>query len=558
MASCWLRSAITLSLALSAASAQAHDTTIKAEPTAQAEAEATVPLYDNLGNLSYPISTQSEQAQRYFDQGLRLTYAFNHQEALKAFREAQRLDPDSALSYWGEAFVLGPNINAPMDAAADNPAVAAIRKAMDLAHHAKPHEQALIESLSLRYATAPEADRAALNEAYAVAMLEAARRFPDDQEIGVLAMDAIMNTSPWDYWEADGVTPKGRIGEAIAIAERVLAANPDHPGAIHLYIHLTEASNNPSRAEVYADRLANLMPGAGHLVHMASHVYFRIGRYHDSTEINKQAVQVDEEYLAQAEDSDAYAHSYYPHNIHFVVASAQVEGDGVTAMEYAKRLDGKIPEAVAAQVGWIQAILTAPYFVHAQFTDAEQVLALAEPEEDFPFIKAMWHYARAVAWVQQGDLEQARAEAAAIDQLKRDGDYSMLLAWAVPAPDILDLARHVVEGRIAMAEDDPERAIREFGIAVTIQDSLSYMEPPFWYYPVRQSLGAALLLADRAEEAEQAFIKALEDFPNNALSLYGLMQAQQAQDKLVAARESEEKFRRAWNGGDQKIEPRHM
>lgn len=552
-----LHSAILLALALAGAGAYAHDTTVKAQP-APARAGATVPLYDNLGNLSYPISTHSQQAQRYFDQGLRLTYAFNHYEALRAFREAQRLDPECALCYWGEAFVLGPNINAPMDAAAGDPAVAAIRKAQALAHHAKPHEQALIEALALRYSAAPDADRTALNEAYATAMVEAARRFAEDQEIGVLAVDALMNTSPWDYWEADGVTPKGRIGEAIAIAERVLAANPEHPGAIHLYIHLTEASNDPYRAEPYADRLTDLMPGAGHLVHMASHTYFRIGRYRDSAEVNKRAVQVDEDYLAQAEASETYAHGYYPHNIHFVVASAQMEGDGITAVEYARRLDGKIPAHIAAQVGWVQAILTAPYFAHAQFTDPDTVLALAEPEGGFPFVKAMWHYARAVARVQRGEPEQARTEAAAIDRLKRDGDYSMLLAWAVPAPDILDLARHVVEGRIAMIEDDSERAIQEFTTAAAIQDSLAYMEPPFWYYPVRQSLGAALLQAGRAEEAERAFSQALEDFPNNALSLYGLMQAQQAQGNEVAARESEARFRRAWNGGDVKIDLRHL
>lgn len=528
-----------LSAALLAAGAMAHEPVAPADPKAQS---ATVPLYDNLGNLTYPVTTASELAQRYFDQGLRLTYAFNHAEALRAFREAQRQDPNCALCYWGEAFVLGPNINAPMDAGASNPAVAAIAKAQALAHHAAAHEQALIAALAERYSDAAGAERAALDAAYADAMAEAHRRFPDDPEIAILYVDALMNLSPWDYWEADGETPKGRIGEAVAIAEKVLAAHPDHPGAIHLYIHLTEASNTPQRAEKHAERLASLMPGAGHLVHMASHVYIRVGRYHDSVELNKQAVAADEAYLAQTEAEGLYPYGYYPHNIHFVVVSAQMTGDEATAIEYAKRLEGKIPDEVAAQVGWIQAILQAPYFAHAQLSDPETILGLADPGDRFPLVKAMWHYARGVAYAQQDRVEEARGESARIAALGRSGDFSMLLAWAVPAPDLLSLARHVVEGRIAQAQGDAETAVREFRIAATIQDSLPYMEPPLWYYPVHQSLGAALLQAGKPAEAEAVFRESLERSPNNPWTLYGLMEAQKAQGDEPGAQQTEKQL----------------
>jgi tetratricopeptide (TPR) repeat protein len=287
--------------------ALAHETSQPAKPD-QADTMASVPLYDNLGDLSYPITTHHALAQRYFDQGLRLTYAFNHGEALQAFREAQRHAPECAMCYWGEAFVLGPNINAPMDAAAIKPAVAAIAKAQRFASQATPREQALIQALAKRYADDPKADRAALNQAYANAMAEAANRFPEDQDIAVLYIDALMNVSPWDYWEADATTPKGRIGEALQVAERVLATNPDHPGAIHLYIHLTEASANPDRAEPYADRLVHLMPGAGHLVHMPSHTCFRIGRDHESAETNKAAGQAVVAYLARVLAGGCYAY----------------------------------------------------------------------------------------------------------------------------------------------------------------------------------------------------------------------------------------------------------
>lgn len=538
-----LNTALLLALAITTHPGLAH------EPTAPVDAAAPadeVPLYDNLGDLHYPVSTGSELAQRYFDQGLRWTYAFNHAEARRAFRAAQQHDPSCALCYWGEAFVLGPNINAPMDEAAGNPALTAIRRAQALAHHAAPHEQALIAALAERYAL--DGDRGSLDAAYAEAMVEANRRFPDDPEIAVLTVDALMNLSPWDYWQADGVTTKGRAGEAIAIAEQVLASHPKHPGAIHLYIHLTEASAHPEKAEPHAEKLADLMPGAGHLVHMASHTYFRIGRYADSVEVNQRAVQADEAFLARAPASEQYAHGYFPHNIHFVAASAQMIGDGATAIEYAERLPDEIPDHVAEQIGWVQAILTAPHFAHAQFTAPGQVMQLPDPGDEFPFIKGMWHYARGVASARLGDPDQAREEAARIAALRQDGDFEMLLAWAVPAPDVLDLARHVVEGRIAQAEGDHDRAAREFGIAAAIQDTIAYMEPPYWYYPVSRSQGAALLQLGRAEGAAQAFERSLEAFPENGLSLWGLAQAQQALGLTDAAAATEQRFRSSWAG----------
>src|SRR5215831_19943745 len=402
-----------LSGAIMAGSASAHEPQTSVR-LAQAEASAAVPLYTNLGNLTYPITTPNPLAQRYFDQGLRLTYAFNHAEALRAFREAQRQDPTCAMCYWGEAFVLGPNINAPMDDTAESPAVAAITKAKALAPRLSEREQMLINALITRYTDAPKTERAALNRAYAEAMVEATRRFPDDTEIAVLTVDAIMNLSPWDYWEVDGKTPKGQIGDAIRIAEHVLARHPDHPGAIHLYIHLTEASAAPERAEPYANRLAALMPGAGHLVHMGSHTFFRVGRYHDSAETNKAAVKADEAYLARVQDAGLYAYGYYPHNIHFVLVSAQMMGDSKTALAYVQRLDGKIPDAMAEKVGWVQAIKTAPYFAHAQFSTPEAILALPDPGDKFPLVKAMWHYARGVSLAAQGRIEPAQQEAARI------------------------------------------------------------------------------------------------------------------------------------------------
>ena len=378
-------------------------------------------------------------------------------------------------------------------------------------------------------------------------------RFPDDQDIAVLFADSVMNTSPWDYWEADHSTPKGRVGEAVAAIEGVLAKTPDQPAAIHLYIHLTEASTTPERAEPYADRLAALMPGAGHIVHMPSHTYYRIGRYLDALHANIAAAEVDEAYLAKVDVGSVHAngiypYGYYPHNVHFELASAQMAGDGKTSVAASDKLAGLIPDAVAAKVGLVQPVKAAPYFAYVQFAEWDKILALPDPGDGFPYLQGIWHYARGAALVGQGDLDGARTEAARIAALHQKGDFSLLQAWQVPAQDILQLARHVLEARIAQAAGENDRAIEEFRVAVQIQDSIPYMEPPYWYYPVRQSLGAALLTAGRSEEAQAVFQQALLDAPNNGWALFGLMQAETAQGDEAGAAATGKLFERAWAG----------
>jgi tetratricopeptide (TPR) repeat protein len=521
-----------------------------APPAEAIAADAEPPLWEGLGTLSHPISTSSERAQRYFDQGLRLAYAFNHAEAWRAFKQAQALDPGCAMCFWGEAFVLGANINAPMEQGAVQPAFIALTNAKARAGKATPAEQALIDALAQRYSSGPDADGAALAAAYADAMAKAHAAHPDDQDIAVLFADAVMNTSPWDYWESDGRTPKGRLGEAVAAIEGVLAANPEHPGAIHLYIHLTEASAEPERAEPFADRLAALMPAAGHIVHMPAHTYYRTGRYRDALETNIAAVAADEAYLGQVDAVGAYPYGYYPHNIHFALMSAFMAGDAARALWAADRLEGKVQDEVAAAIGWIQLIKQGPYFTHAHMSDPDTVLAIADPGDGFPLVKAMWHYARGVAFAGKGEVEAARREAAQIAEISQahDPDATYPPDIAPVANDTMAIARHVVEARVAQAEGDLARAIAELETAVQIQDSLAYLEPPFWYYPVRQSLGAALLIAGRAEEAAEVLRRSLVDAPNNGWALYGLMQAQKAQGDGLAAAVTEQLFEKAWAG----------
>ena len=416
-----------------------------------------VPLFDDLGEQSYPITTASPEAQRYFDQGLRLVHGFNHPEAIRAFRAAQRIDPACALCYWGEAYALGPNINAPMDGEAVAPAVAAVGKAMAQRDRATERERALIEALARRYSADAGADRAALNGQYAEAMAGVAARFPGDPEILSLYADALMNRSPWDYWETDRRTLKPVVADLVPALERALAIDPRHPYAIHLYIHAVEASTTPERAEPYADRLAALMPGAGHMVHMPAHIYFRVGRFADSIDINKDAVAADEAYLARVAPDSLYPYSYYPHNVHFLLESARMAGDGATALAAAEKLPGVLSDDVAAEIPWVQLIKAAPYFAHAQFSEPETTLAVADPGDRFPYVRAMWHYARGVAHAAPAARRRRRRPRRMPSRRsRRQADFKALVEGGVPAPDLLRLARLIVAGRIAQAEGNQD------------------------------------------------------------------------------------------------------
>lgn len=491
-----------------------------------------VPLWPGLGERRYPVTTASADAQAYFDQGFALLYGFNHWEAIRSFRKAQALDPACALCYWGEAKAHGPNINAPMADAAATPANVAIAKAQELAEGASEKERALIDALALRYAPG---ERAELDRQYADALGEAHERFPDDQDIATLYAEALMDLSPWDYWERDYKTPKPHIAKAIEAVEGVLKVNPDHPGAIHLQIHMMEASAMPERAEPGADRLAGLMPGAGHLVHMPGHIYFRIGRYLDSLETNVKAVEVDEDYLAKTQGSDIYRYGYYPHNVHFVLVSAQMAGDGKTALEYARKLDALVPFEAVSTAALVQPVKVAPYYAYLEFGTDEDIVNMPEPPAELPFVKGIWRYVHGVAAIRAGDAERAAAEADAIAVLREDPETVALADEMLPAADILGLSELVLRARIDWHEGKFDAARAKLEEAVKVQDALAYTEPPYWYYPVEQTLGAVLLASGDAEAAADEFRAALVRHPNNAWSLYGLMKAQEAAGDAAAS-----------------------
>jgi tetratricopeptide (TPR) repeat protein len=512
-------------------------------------AAARPPLYAGLGSLTMPVTTDNAMAQAFFDQGLVLTWAFNHAEARRAFLEAQRLDPTCAMCFWGEAFVLGPNINDGMHDEAIAPAAAAIRQATALKAGASAKERALIEALARRYDADAAADRAALNAAWAEAMRGVAQAYPRDANVLVLFADALMNLQPWDYWEADGITPNGYGGEIAITLKRALELDPDHPAAAHLFIHAVEASAHPEDAEAVADRLRGTVPAAGHLVHMPAHIYMRIGRHKDSVEVNRDAVAADEAFLQQAGGaaSSLYRFGYYPHNVHFLMVSAQMAGVADDVISSAEKLAEVTSDEVSQELAWVQAIKTAPYSAHAQFSTPQTILALRDPGDRFPFVKGFWHYARGVALAAGGEAEPAWREAEAIERLITAADLSGLEAQYLPARDVLSIAKHVVEARIEQSRRDYVAAEHHLMEAIALQDGLPYMEPPFWSYPVRQTLGAVLLQQGRAADAVAAFEQALRKSPRNGWALWGLQQEQEAAgDGNPAATRAV--FAKAWHG----------
>ena len=515
---------------------------------------ADQPMIPGLGTRSFKITTSNPEAQRYFDQGLRLAWNFNHAEAQHAFQKAQKLDPNCAMCYWGEAYVLGPNINVPMDPSASAPAAAAAAKAKALADKASAREQALINAVVARYSTDPKFERPMLDEAYANAMAAAAQKFPDDLDILAIYAESLMDRSPWNYWQPGGSTPNQVTAALVPTLETILKKDPNHVGAIHLYIHAVEASADARRAEAYADKLAKLAPNAGHLVHMPAHIYYRLGRYKDSLATNQVAVKVDEAYIKQFAPQGVYPLGYYSHNIHFVVISAQMSGEGQIVVDAAGKLAKNIPDEAAAAVPLLAPMKTGALWAHAQFSDLPTILSLPDPGDKLPYNQVAWRYARGVAFAQSGNLDSARAQVAEIEKIMNTADYSAFTAWGIPAKDVARIATHVVRARIAQNSKDLDSAIRELQSAVAIQDTLPYMEPPYWYYPVRQTLGAMLLLKGDNQAARDAFRDSLSKTPNNAWSLYGLKTTFERQGMKAEAAEAEKYLARAWSGDRKRLD----
>lgn len=507
-----------------------------------------VPKLLNLGPHTFPVSTDKPQAQLFMNQGLNLAYGFNHAEAGNAFSEAARLDPDLAMAYWGQALVLGPNINAMMEPKTEQEAYELVQKAVSLMATATPREQALIRALEKRY-TGNAEDRSANNQAYAAAMQSAHQRFPDDLDIAMLYVESMMDIRPWGYWMPDGQPYEGTT-EIVAITEEVMRKDPKHPGALHMYIHLMESTCTPERAEKAADTLLTLMPDAGHTVHMASHIYQRVGRYADAMKSNQLAIASDEEYLAQSQAQGIYPIGYYPHNIHFLWFAATMDGQSKIALDAARKAAAQISDTTLKELPITVIFRVIPYWSLARFGLWQEVLKEPAPPATNAFLTGSWHYVRGLAFVATGQLQQAEQELASLDKIMQEPGWDTPLFSQNTARSVLAIAPKVLAGEIAAAQGKFDEAIALLDRAVRLEDGLVYTEPAEWHFSPRLALGAILLEAGQAHEAETVYWEDLRRNRNNGWALYGLLQALRAQQKNDQAALIEARFKKAWQRAD--------
>ncbi|HSR53478.1 MAG TPA: hypothetical protein VLV83_21855 [Acidobacteriota bacterium] len=507
------------------------------------------PYLDGLGDHSHAVTASGEDVQKFFDQGLALTYGFNHAEAIRAFREGARRDPGCAMCYWGQALALGPNINSRMSSENAEKAYIAIQKAMELRDSVTDKEKALIEALAQRYAEDPEAERLPLDEAYRDAMRQVALQYPDDPDVQTLFAASIMNVNPWsghEYWNKDG-TPRPGTVEFTRVLEDTMQKHPDHAGAHHYYIHAVEASPEPDLAVPSAEKLGKLMPGAGHIVHMPSHVYIRVGRYADATKSNEMAVEADEGYITQCSAQGLYPEGYYPHNIHFLWAAASREGHSEKAIAAAHKTASKVPDEMAHHVANFR---VAPYFALVRFGKWDQMLAQPEPPQKALLVRGVWHYGRGMAFRAQGHLYQAAAELDRLNALLNDPAMEDQQAQSNPGELVLQVARHVLAGEILAKKGRYDDAVAELSTAVRYEDGMTYTEPADWDFPARLNLGAVLLEAGRDFEAEVVYWEDLKRNPENGWALFGLHQALTRQGKDQHAQLVWKRFESAWSGAD--------
>jgi tetratricopeptide (TPR) repeat protein len=530
-------------------SAYAQDAA-KGDVAHEQHAAGGVLLYDDLGTLHFGI-TASADAQRYFDQGMRLYYAFNHAEAIRAFDEAARFDPSCAMCYWGTALALGPNINMPMDSASGAAAYAAVREAVARQEHAAPVERALISALSARYGEAPAPERSRLDSLYARAMQQVAGQFPEHPEVLSLYAEALMDLSPWQYWNRDG-SPRPDTPGILAALERVIAGQPQHPGANHFYIHAVEAVA-PERALPMAENLAGLMPGAGHIVHMPGHIYIRVGRYEDAIRANEHAVHADESFISDHNPAmGVYTLGYYPHNYDFLAFAASMIGRSAQALDAADRMAELVNTELLGTPGLtvLQNQLSRGLQMRVRFGRWDEILRAPEPPAEAPYARAIRHFARGRAFTARGDARSAAGELA---RLRTAAAHSSLEGTPIefnPASAVLAIAALVLDGHIAAARGDQASAIDLLTAAAAAEDELVYGEPPEWSLPVRYDLGNVLLNAGRAAEAEAAFRADLRRFPENGWSLDGLSRSLAAQGRDAEAAAVRLRFEESWKTAD--------
>jgi tetratricopeptide (TPR) repeat protein len=519
------------------------------QPTQGAEA---TPLYDNLGTLHREVTTRSQVAQQYFDQGLRLTYAFNHDEAIKSFKQGLKHDSTCAMCYWGVAYALGPNINLPMDTSAARPAWEAVQQAMKHSESVTPIERAYIEALTKRYSPVAQANRAPLDSAWARAIGTVAYAYPRDDDAATLYAEALMDLRPWNYWTNGGRATAPSTLEQLRVVEQVVKRNPDHPGACHYYIHAIEASNAAYKALPCAQRLGSLMPGAGHLVHMPTHIYIKLGQWDLAAEHNAHAVHADEQYIGERHPTGVYPMGYYPHNFHVMWYALNMLGRSEDALRTARKISEKVPAEVVRQVPPFEYFTPTLLYTLARFSKWDEILLQPVPPKDLRYTMGVWHYVRALAYTAKDQADSAAVERDSLVAIEAGVPAGQMLNLNT-AKAVLSIAAAHLAGEMAARQGRIDEAVVQLHNAIEGEDELTYAEPPEWYLPIRQRLGAILLAAGRPVQAEKVFRADLVQRPENGWSLYGLAQSLKAQNRVKAAAKVEARFEKAWKTADVKL-----
>jgi tetratricopeptide (TPR) repeat protein len=520
-------------------------------------------LLEGLGDYHFPVTSKHPDVRRWFDQGLMLAYGFNHDAAERSFLKATELDPDCAMCWWGAALVLGPHVNAAMDPQDNADAWTRLQRAQALAPQTSERERAFIQALAARYAQDPLADRRPLDEAYSTATRALVRQRPDDLDAAVFHAEAMMDLQPWDYYD-EQQRPKGNTAEIVSTLESVITRDPDHAGALHLYVHAVEASANPERGVAAADRLRVLVPGSGHLVHMPAHIYSRVGRWHDAVIANQRAVEADDAYLAlcRGNTQGVYPLGYVPHNHHFLWFAASMEGSGKLAQAAARATAERTDlQKLMRQDGFagLQHYWLTPWFERVRFGRWDEIAKAPNPAPDLPYVTAIWHYAEGMAAVRQQRLDDAQRHLDALRPLAADPLMEKLTVWdRYPLAYAARIAERSLTGELAAARGDHDVAVAALNEAVAIEDGIPYDEPPGWHAPVRQTLGAVLLEAGRGGEAERVYREELRRNPGNGWSLFGLARSLQAQGKVADADAARREFATAWRNADIRLTASRM
>ena len=511
------------------------------------------PLLNGLGGIDFKISTKNKETQAYFNQGMMLAYAFNHAEAARSFFEATRQDSTCAMAYWGFAYVLGPNYNAGMEEDNYQRAYQAAQQAVSLSVNGTEKEKALISALAERYTAQPPADRSSLDQAYARAMKKVYEAFPGDADISALYAESLMDLHPWDLYDKKTKVPKPWTPEIVSILEKLIQQCPKHPGAPHFYIHAVEASDQPERGLTAASLLMTLVPGAGHLVHMPSHIYIWTGDYHLGSLSNIAAVKADSTYITSCHAQGAYPLAYYPHNYHYLAATATFEGNAGLAWDAAKKVQEKTAQDIMLQPGWgtLQHYYTVPYFVAVKFGLWDSILAIQPLQEELIYPRAILHYARGLAFLGKKDRTRAEQEWTRLQALAKDTILKTMTIWNINNMlDIVQIAGHVLAAEIYAEKKDYQKALGEYSRAISIEDNLNYNEPPDWFFSVRHQLGATLLRAGKYGEAEKTYLEDLHTWKENGWALNGLYKALQKQGKAAEAQVVKKRFDKAWQYAD--------